>query len=382
MHPPGTATAAVGWKPLIVCPNEEISHLIRSVLAKLGLEDACHLPEYPRAGDIAGMLSRHGRNICFLDVDSNQEQALLLISEAAPAAPVVALNPRNDADLILRCLRRGACEFLTDTTVEQAGGLLERLARLRAPAEPGKRAAIYCVVPGKAGCGASTVAVSLAVELSRHGLGRVLLVDTDVVTGTIAFLLKLKPEFHLGDAVRDSQRLDSDLWGRMAVPCHGIDVLPAPEDPSTRLDITRQTAAELLAFWRQHYEAVVLDVSGVRSEGFEFVAVSDEILLITTNELPALHATRRFIECLEHGTVDRARLKLVVNRYTPATGLKRDDIGNILRLQPYGVLGNDFEAVQNAVLDGHRARALCSTSEARTPRPSMWTSRGSSPASR
>jgi Flp pilus assembly CpaE family ATPase len=100
---------------------------------------------------------------------------------------------------------------------------------------------------------------------------------------------------------------------------------------------------------------VVLDVAGAVGPGSDLAALSDEVLLITTNELGALHATRRSLECLEQSGVDRGKLKLLVTRYTPATGLKREDVETALKLAPFAVLSNDYEAVQNAVLEGKPA---------------------------
>ena len=205
------------WKLLIVCPHAGMSRQIRTAAGDLGLE-VCLVSEYPRPGTLAGLVAQQECNICFLDVASHQEQALQLIAEAAPVAPVVALNPQNDADLILRCLRRGACEFLSDASPEQLTGVLERLGLLRVPMEQTKPATVYCVVPGKGGCGASTLATHLAIEMKRIGGGRVLLVDADCLMASVSFLLKLKSLFHLGDAVRDCLRRLS-ISRRLASTC-------------------------------------------------------------------------------------------------------------------------------------------------------------------
>ena len=340
------------WKPLVIFPNATMALRMKAAFEELGFDDVTYVSQYPKAGALAGMLAQEGSNICILDVASNPEHGLLLISEAAAAVPVVALNPHNDADLILRCLRRGAGEFLSDASAEQVGEVLERLARQRIPAGPTTQGRVYCIMPGKAGCGASTLAAYLAIEMKRSGASKVLLVDTDSVTASVAFLLKLKSDFHLGDAVRDWSRMDDDLWCRLAVPCHGIDVLPAPENPATRIPIDQQAALGLLAFWREHYEATVLDLGGAHAPGFEFAGIADEFLLVTTNELAALHGTRRALECLQRVSVDRDSLKLIVTRYTPATGLRRDDVQTALRLEPYALLSNDYESVQAAVMKG------------------------------
>lgn len=342
------------WKLLIVCPHATMSRQIRTAAGDLGLE-VCLVTEYPRPGTIAAQVAQQECTICFLDVASQQEQALQLIAEAAPVVPVVALNPHNDADLILRCLRRGACEFLSDASPEQLTGVLQRLGLLRTPMEQTKPATVYCVVPGKGGCGASTLATHLAIEMKRIAGSRVLLVDADCLMASVSFLLKLKSLFHLGDAVRDCLRLDGDLWGRLVTKCHGIDVLTAPESPGTRVNIDRPAAVELICFWREHYDAVIIDVSGAFGPGCDLASLSDEILLVTTNELAALHGTKRSIENLEQSGVAKGRLKLLVTRYTPSTGLKRDDVETALKMSPYALLGNDYAAVQDAILEGKPA---------------------------
>ena len=352
MSQTGLQSGPLRWKPLIVSPHAVLARAIRAALSGLAIEEQQVLAEYPRAGSVAGLVAQHGANICFLDVATNQDEALPLISEAVPVVPVVAMNPVNDADLILRCLRRGACEFVSEATAEQVSGVLARLARLRSPAEPVKPATVYGVLPGKAGCGASTLAAHLALEMKHAGVGPVLLVDVDNVTGSIAFLLKLKSSFHLGDAVRDCMRLDADLWSRLVAPCHGIDVLTAPDNPAAAVGLDRPAAMELICYWREHYERIVLDLPPVGSAGSDLIPLCDELLLVTTNELAALHATRRAVDWLEQNGVGAARIKLLVTRYTPATGLKREDVERALKLAPYALLTNDYAAVQHGVLEG------------------------------
>jgi pilus assembly protein CpaE len=343
------------WKPLIVSPSPE--HLRRAVEGA-GLRDAITLPEYPRPGAIAALAARHSCNLCLIDVAPDQERALPAIADAAPALPVVAVIPRNDADVILRALRRGACEFLPEISAEQVRSLLERLDRARtAQPEPAK-SKVSCLVPGKPGCGASTLAVHLAVAARIAGDSRILLVDADSMTGSIGFLLKLKSEYHLGDVLRDWKRMDEDLWSRLVAAFDGIDVLLAAEDSSARVGIEPQIAAELVAFWRKRYDAVVIDAPDARAAvDSGFGALADDLLLVTTNELAALHATRRAIAFLQQNVPDQARLRLILNRYNPATGLKREDVRTALQVEPFATLTNDYDLLQAAILDGKPAPA-------------------------
>jgi pilus assembly protein CpaE len=347
---------AVVWKPLVICPDGDLERRIRGALVEAGAAGTQVAREYLHSGEIAAIASRQQTNICFLDVVSDQEHALRLISEASASMPVVALNPHKDADLILRCLRRGACEFVSAPSADTVRAIFERLSRARAPHSGRKAGMAYCVVPGKPGCGSSTVAVHLALQM--RGAGNVLLVDTDLLGASVGFMLKLKSEFHLGDVVRDWKRMDEDLWSRLTAPFSGVDVLLAPETPMARLEIGRALAGELLNFWRERYATIVVDAPDLRvAADSGFLTQTDEILLVTTNELAALHATRRAIEYLDATVADRARVHLVVNRYTPATGLKCGDLKAALHLEPYAVLSNDYDAVQEALLDGKPAAA-------------------------
>jgi pilus assembly protein CpaE len=304
---------------------------------------------------IAGLAAQQRCNLCIVDLAADQDQALATIGEAAPVAPVVGLNPPPDADVILRALRHGAKEFLAGASGEQVRALLDRLELTRAPS-PARQGKLCLVVPGKPGCGASTLAAHLAAEAHRNGGSSVLLVDADPLTGSIGFLLKLKNERHLGDVLRDWKRMDDDLWTRLVTPWRGVDVVLAPEDPATRCPLGPETAAEMATFWRTRYDAILVDAPDARvAVESGLAAIADCVLLVATNELAALHATRRAAALLEQAAGARGRLRLVLNRYHPAAGLARDDVRTALDVEPFATVSNDYDALQRAVLEGKTA---------------------------
>lgn len=93
--------------------------------------------------------------------------------------------------------------------------------------------------------------------------------------------------------------------------------------------------------------------------------------MVTTNELGSLHATKRTLEYLEHSGVPAERPKLLVTRYTPATGLKSEDVKTALHLSPFALLNNDYEVLRNAVLEGQPAPAGSGFAEASTSSPNV-----------
>ena len=348
---------AVEWKPLVICPSAAIGTRLMAPLREIFGPKLMLLSEYPRMGSAAALAAGKGMNLCFLDAVTNPEHAQVLIAELAPAMPVVALLARNDADLILRCLRRGASEFLTDPGTDALRDIVNRLSPVRSAASPGATGAIWCVVSGKPGCGGSTVALHLASQ-ARRSARKVLLVDTDGLSASASFQLKLKPEFHLGDLLRDWKRMDEDLWNRLVLPAAGIDVLAAPEDPSLRFEIQPQIATELAAFWRARYPIVIVDFADARAAAETgLAAVADLVMVTTTNELCALHSTRRSLQCLDRSLGDRRRVRLLLNRYSAANVIRRDDISRALSMEPFAFLTEDAETLRAAMIEGRPATA-------------------------
>jgi len=344
------------WKPLVVCPAPALFESLRRYLEEAGISDYAHMLSYPKPEAARKQAAQQQANLLFLDMASNPDEAMALLGDLAEEFPIVALHPVSDADLILRCLRRGASEFLFGPIA--AGRLqevLDRVRHLRHPVEAPRTSPIYTVVPGKPGCGASTVAVHLALGLKQAGVNRVLLADFDISTGSVGFLLKLKPDFHLEHAIHDAHRLDKDMWQRLVCRSGGIDILAAPEH-AARLEIDPGAAEAILSFCRNHYDAIIVDCSGLANPlTITLAAMADHVLLTTTNELAPLHSTSHALSQLESGGLSRNRVKLLLNRYTPSTGLTKEEVARALQLEVYGVLSNDYDTLQRALLEGRPA---------------------------
>jgi Flp pilus assembly CpaE family ATPase len=342
---------------LAVCPEATIARELQEVLAELAIP-AVIQAAYPRPGTIARLAAQHGCNLCLLEVASDQELALKLIGEMASTVPVVVLHPRQDAELILKFLRSGAAEFLSDAAVEPMREVLARLAKIHGPQkQQPKKASVCCVIPGKPGCGASTVAIHLAMQTHANGKAKVLLVDMDPATGSLGFMLKLRPEFHLGDVLRDWHRMDDDLWSRLTVQSGGVDVVAGAERPGLRIEIDRGIAGQLLDFWRERYDMIVVDGGDLRSAiESGFAELADDILLVATQDLAALHATRRGIELLDRAEGTRGKVRLVINRYG-AGGIKREDLRTALQVEPFATVLDGLETLEAAVLRGEPAAA-------------------------
>lgn len=354
--PPSASRRAVIISPASRM-GDELEPLLQAHLTGTAITQVRSYPSPRDLGEAFGGVVPH---IVFLDVVSDREQALHLLAEISrlgPSIQVVALMSGNEPDLILRCLRAGAVDFLIQPfTIDQIEGVAAKLARQQPADAAGKEAGkIFAVMPAKGACGATTIACNLAFQWKRLGAKKVLLADLDPLAGTTSFLLKIKSIYSFLDTLQRSHELDTDLWGAMVTNVGGVDVLLAPE---LMVEGTQDLhdPSPILEYARHAYDVIVIDTGGVYGDwNLNTARLANELLLVTTNELPALQAAQRALSYLDTNRIGRWKIRLLVNRYHRDVGLSREVIGTALHTEVFDILPSDYEAVQKSLMDGKPA---------------------------
>lgn len=354
---PANKTAST-WKALLISPNRDmVTELTPILLERLPLVPVIELGVYPPLRTLKEIAASHSPELCFLDVTSDRERAFAIITELTalrPGIQVIAMIGNKDPDLILRCLRQGSSEFLIKPfSIDQIEPTIERVSKLTGGNEiAGSSARIICVMPAKGACGASTIACNLAYQWKRFGAKRILLADLDPLTGTISFLLKIKSNYSFVDALARGTNLDSDLWKGMVTASAGVDVMLSPESPVDGIN-ELQDASAIIEYSRSNYDVVILDTSGAYGDwSLALAAACDDLLLVTTNELPALQAAQRTLAYLERNRIERPKIKLLINRYNREVGLNKEMIETALHSEVFQLLPSDYESVQRALMEG------------------------------
>ncbi|MGI8743813.1 MAG: AAA family ATPase [Bryobacteraceae bacterium] len=312
----------------------------------------------PRSSqEVAAALRAESPDLCFVDFAKDSEGQLSLVLELLKLSPrlvIIALLSASDPSLVLRCLRQGASDFLLSPfSTEHVDATIQKVSRFL-PADKilKKPASVYCVVPAKGACGATTIASNLAYQWKRHGSKRILLADLDPLAGTLSFVLKIKSQYSFMDVLHRSSDIDADLWNAMVTKHHGVDVLLSPESTIEGADDLTD-ASSIIEYARYNYDLVVLDADGVYGPwNLTQATLSDEVLLITTNELSSLQAVQRALAYLENNGVGRWKVRVIVNRYQRDVGLSEEVIGTALNTDIYHFLPSDYEGVQKALMEG------------------------------
>ncbi len=344
------------WKVLLICPDSGLKAAMETTLAELlPFSPVMALDEYPTRAVLEEILSGHGVSLCFVDATSREEWALALLSDLAlinPKLPVVALHATNQPELILKTLRQGATEFLcAPLTEDQFCTVMERIAAVH-KARGGSEAKVVCFMPVKGACGASTLACNVAWHWRKLSQGKVVLADLDPLAGTVAFQAKVKQSYSFLDALTRAGELDEDIWKGLVSSKSGVDVLAAPEQPVHGINGDTNPVG-LIQFMRSIYGAVLVDTGGPFGPwNLSLARLCDDLVLVTTNELPSLHAAQRALANLEAHRVEPSKIRLVINRFRKEIGLQKELVESALHLEVFHVVPNSHEDVQHAVVEG------------------------------
>lgn len=346
-----------GWNIILVSPNPKTSADMMNFITQHVSTGVTDLGNYPNSRSITELRQSGGANLCFLDVEADGAKALSSIPDLLTVnsnMQIVTLLGHNDPDLILQCLRKGAAEFMIRPfSTDQFLQVMERLEKLNPAVANVENSKVICVVPAKGACGASTVAANLAIHAKRLNKSKkTLLADLDPVTGAISFLLKLRSTFSFVDAMAHESEMDASIWGGLVVQSNNVDILLPPEN-ALEIPFILKNAGQLIQFSRTQYETIVVDAGSPYGDWYLSIArLADEIILVSTNELPALQSAQRILGYYETHRIPLEKVSLIVNRYDENVGLSQDMIEMALRMEVRQVIPSDFESVQRALLDG------------------------------
>jgi pilus assembly protein CpaE len=293
----------------------------------------------------------HAGTAAVVVLGADVESGFRMVNDVARSgARVVVVGPSKDADLILRTLREGGKEFvLADDDESLARAIRGQLRPLDGAAALGT---VYSAFGAKGGVGATTLAVNLAGVLQRRGL-RTCLVDLNLNMGDVLAFLDLAGGYSISDVVANMRRLDRDLLDATLLKHgSGVRVLSQSHRVEESDWLAASALAGLLHFMRQHFDAVVVD--GLRSfDDFSVAAVdaSDQILLVLSQEVPAVRDARRCVELFRRlGHAER--LRIVVNRFQRDVEIAPAVIAETVGTPVAATIANDYPTIVRAINRG------------------------------
>jgi len=304
----------------IVDPNDSKRETLKSML--LGMDMIWLEAECSRYEFFVDVVAQTNPDIGLVALDENPEKGLQLVARLTAASPdcaVLVVSSSNDGNLILKVLRAGAKEFLTQPVrIEDLLGALGRISERRFGRGDNKPRGcqVIAVAGAVGGVGTTSLAVNLGCALAKEEKNSVALIDLDLCLGDADVFLDTIPDYTLVDVAQNVTRLDFSLLKRsLTKHASGLYLLPRP----VRLeDITLITADDLqrvIGLLKATFTHLVLDLSkGYTAIDLMALEMANQVLLVLQLDLPCLRNVVRLMMSFAEMNNIAEKVKIVVNR--------------------------------------------------------------------
>jgi len=253
-------------------------------------------------------------HVVVLDASASAGEPAAAVRDVLAACPdsIIVITGANVlAGAISRAVSAGARGFLLKpyqpaelaATVRDAYDTANTLGRARPPqaARAGRLVPVYSP---KGGVGCTTIATNLAVALASRGLS-VALIDLDLQFGDVGSVLDLRSANSIVDILGQPELTDDLVNDTFVTHSSGVRALLAPDNLSLVEGVDPVDVVALLRGLTSRFDYVICDLwSSLEELSIQTMKAADQVVLVTTPELPALRNLQRVVV----GTQDRLNL--------------------------------------------------------------------------
>jgi pilus assembly protein CpaE len=284
------------------------------------------------------------------------EDVIRQIKATSGSPMVIVVHPTAEPETILRAIRSQADEFIYPPVKEDLHRALARMAQERVQLRAGTRprGKVLGFLSAKGGCGATTAACHLALELERQAKLPVLVADFDIYNGVVGFLMKTQNRYSVLDAVENVRRLDLSFWKALVSNgAAGVEVIAAPGASVFGRDYTPEEFRDMLRFVRSNYGWTLVDLgTGLTPLVRSVLDELDALFVVTTVDVPALHQTKMLVQTLLDRGYPRHNLHLLLNRLPKRMEITLGELERMIGVPVYETIPNDYVALYDAYAEG------------------------------
>lgn len=209
---------------------------------------------------------------------------------------------------------------------------------------------LFSILPAKAGCGASTVALCTAAVLALELRKRTLCIDADLRSGVLSVMMDCTLNGSTQEALTVASEMDHFRWDACVTKHLNVDFLLSSGNPTNPLpDWTNYFA--LLRFVQSRYDTILVDLPEVINGATEeVVRRSSAIYVVSTQEIVALKLAERRIADLLRWGVSQDRIRIIINRWH-SRDAAMNDVARFIGLPIAFTIPNDYPRLRAALLN-------------------------------
>lgn len=287
----------------------------------------------------------------------------LLVMARPGTWPIVISEGDEGGELTARVMLAGARAVVGRGDHEALASTVAQLSELSAlrdseefelVTDPDKMPTVVTLTSAKGGVGKTTLAVNLAVCLSRAQDGPVVLIDSFAQLGDAAVALDLTPRGTIADLIARADGLDIDLvLSYLTEHSSGLKVLAGPAEPLSEPPSTHFWA-ELVSLLRQRFRFIVLDCPAMPWPSSEYVfSRSNLVLLVTTpSDVINVRNTALLYRYLTTRSGLSDRLHVVINQVDRADALEVKDVERACGVSAFATIPYAPDPVREAANQG------------------------------
>src|SRR3954447_9326134 len=335
----------------IVDPSDNSCTQLKNQL--LGMDIVWLEAECSRYEFFADVIGQTKPDIGVIAIDNNPEKGLKLLEqvrEIAPDCALLVISSSTDGQIILRAMRGGAKEFLTQPVkVEDLMGALGRIsaAKFGTGDSRGRTCHVVAVCGATGGVGATSLAVNLGCILARDERNSVVLVDLDMALGDADVCLDSIPDYTLVDVAQNISRLDFTLLKRsLTKHSTGLYLLPRPVQLQDVAQVTPDDLTRVLGLLKASFTHMILDLSkGYTPLDLVALKSAKDVLLVTQLDLPCLRNVVRLMLSFAEDEAVKEKVKIVVNRVGLDSSISLKKAQETMGREIYWQLPNDYKTM-------------------------------------
>lgn len=301
------------------------------------------------------------------------------IRQKSPHIQVVILSVQGDPNYMRRAMLAGARDFLTKPPMgddlisaikrsgemahsERAKGVKQQMvvsgpggmSSIMPGFGPNTKGKIIVVYSPKGGTGCTTVSANLAIALHNEDT-RTVLVDGNLQFGDVAIFFNEQGKNTVLDIAPRVNDLEPEIVDEILIKheASGVRLLAAPQKPEHADKVSADQFTRVLQFLQQMYAYVVVDTSTILTDiVLGTFDVSDVVLLITTQEIPAIKNARALLDLLQGIGVSKERIVFAMNRYDKRISISPERVSENLKHEISAVIPFDEKIAITAVNRG------------------------------